>query len=239
MRLKALGVEKTSNRKVGDCSVTMAAQCSCPPSCPFLGNGCYAEHGLQGIHTKRQNKKAVSAIDEARQEAVAINALSGKRPLRLHVVGDCATNLAAKTVSKAAQAYTAKHGKPVWTYTHAWRNVDRRSWGSVSALASCETTSQVHQALGRGYAAAMTVSQHPADGKAHSKDGLKLIPCPEQTRNATCDTCRLCWDDAALLARKAVITFEAHGTGAKAVRQALVGADDHRVASAVAVKTAA
>jgi uncharacterized protein YlaI len=219
--IKALVVEKTSNRKVGDCSVTMAAQISCPPTCPFLKNGCYAEHGLQGIHTRRQNAKQISALDEARQEAKAINAMSGKRPLRLHVVGDCATNVAAKTVSKAAEGYTAKHSKPVWTYTHAWRNVDRPSWRGVSVLASCESTKQAHEAMQRDYAACMTVAAHPADGKAFTQDGLKVIPCPEQTRNATCDTCRLCWDDGALKARNAIISFAAHGTGAKRVRESL------------------
>lgn len=219
--LKALAVEKTGNHKVGDCSVTMAAQCTCPPSCPFLNHGCYAEYGRQGIHTKRQNAKAISARSEAAQEANGINALSGKRPLRLHVVGDCSTNDAAQTVSQAAEAYTAKHGKPVWTYTHAWRDVDRRSWRNVNVLASCESTQHAHEALERGYAASMTVASHPADGRAFTDDGLLIIPCPAQTRNRTCETCRLCWDAGALRERQAVIAFSAHGSGATKVRNRL------------------
>jgi hypothetical protein len=232
--IKALVVEKTSNRKVGDCSVTMAAQVSCPPRCPFLNNGCYAEYGLQGIHTKRQNVKARNAMNEAQQEAKGINALSGKRPLRLHVVGDCSTNTAAKIVSKAAESYTAKHGQPVWTYTHAWPNVDRRSWRDVSVLASCESTAQAKEALQKGYAAALTVEKHPADGKAYSLDGLKIIPCPEQTRNAVCTSCKLCWDDDALRTRNAVIAFEAHGTGANRVRQVVGGTGNASVEPVVA-----
>lgn len=232
--IKALVVEKSSNRKVGDCAVTMAAQVTCPPSCPWLGNGCYAESGLQGIHTHRQNMKAKSAYHEAQQEADLINAMSGKRPLRLHVVGDCATDQDARTVSKACMSYTSKFDQPVWTYTHAWRNVDRRSWGNVNVLASCESTQQVHEAMERGYAASLVVSSHPADGRAYIEDGLKIIPCPQQTRDAVCTTCRLCWDDGALRNRNAVIAFEAHGTGANKVRQVLGAANHSRNEAAVA-----
>ena len=75
-------------------------------------------------------------------EAIALAGLSGKLPVRLHVVGDATTNTAAKSLSDAAQYHTNKYGQPVWSYTHAWRQVDRRSWQRVSILASRESTQE-------------------------------------------------------------------------------------------------
>lgn len=187
-----------------------------------MGNGCYAEHGLQGIHTKRLNASGVSAQAEAKDEADKIAKLSGKRPLRLHVVGDAASDLAAKTIAGAAAEYTAKHGQPVWTYTHAWRDVKRRSWGEVSVLASTESYVDVKRAMMRGYAASIVLPELPKDGKAFRRDAVLVIPCPQQTgKSPSCDKCRLCFDAQALWKRRAVIAFGAHGTKAKAVRKAV------------------
>jgi hypothetical protein len=81
------------------------------------------------------------------------------RPLRLHTVGDCRTDEAARIVAAAAERYMDAGGGPVWTYTHAWRLVDRASWGRVSVLASCETPEQVELARARGYATAIVVDE--------------------------------------------------------------------------------
>jgi hypothetical protein len=79
--------------------------------------------------------------------------------MRLHTVGDCRTDEAAKIVAAAAERYMDAGGGPVWTYTHAWRLVDRASWGRVSVLASCETPEQVELARARGYATAIVVDE--------------------------------------------------------------------------------
>lgn len=193
MASAAIAVELTANRKVGPVSVTMASQASCPKSCPWLGSGCYAESGPQGFSTRRVNKsRKVDALAIAKDELRAIGKLSGERPLRLHVVGDASTTVAARTLSKGLESYR----QPVWTYTHAWRRVARRAWGIVSVLASCESVSQVKAARARGYATALVVAEFPSD-KAYMVEGLKVIPCPQQTgKTENCTTCRLCWSDS-------------------------------------------
>jgi hypothetical protein len=70
-----------------------------------------------------QGERSPEVIAEA--EAAAIRKLSGSHPLRLHTVGDCKTDQAAAIVADAAMAHTARYGQPSWTYTHAWRNVQR------------------------------------------------------------------------------------------------------------------
>lgn len=235
----AKAVEQTSNRKVGAVSVTMAAQTSCPSTCAFYRSGCYAESGPQGICTARLNKAGAGATPEtvAQDEAAAIRGLSGRLPLRLHVVGDCATEAAARIVAEAAADHTAKAGQIVWTYTHAWRTVPRAAWGAVSVLASCETAADVAEAHARGYAAAIVT---PATGQAkawRTPQGDTMVPCPQQTgRAADCAACRLCWRDGANLAARRVVVFEAHGSGrrkAEAALAARAGEAPHQRKSAV------
>lgn len=255
----AFAVELSENSKTGPVSATYSAQSSCPSCCPLLdGQGCYAETGMVGIYSARLNKNAggrTARIDPrkiAREEARAIDGLTGERPLRLHVVGDARTNGAAKILARAAGDYIRRgwrslllskrmEGRPkpldshwtrVWTYTHAWRTVSRKSWlgpwgnNVVSVLASCETINQTRKAMELGYAAALVVDSHPVDGKAWSAPGGKVtvIPCPAQTKpgEVTCVSCRLCWKDDWLRETRRVIAFEAHGSGKNKVRERLV-----------------
>ncbi len=215
----AIAVELTSNRKTGPVSVTHVSQESCPVDCALRYSGCYAETGMQMFVTNRLNRaRAKDPEVIARSEAREIGKLSGIRPLRLHVVGDCSTAPAARIVSAAVDGW--KH--PVWSYTHAWRKVARKAWGKVSVLASCETPADVKRARVKGYATALVVSKFESS-KAYQIDGVKVIPCPAQTHDdVTCTTCKLCWNDVRLREIGATIAFEAHGSGAKKVKTALI-----------------
>ena len=217
----AIAVKKTANRKVGKIAVTHAAQQSCPTDCVFKGSGCYAENGPQGWITKKLNTAAAGAspLDVALAEAAAIRTLPGNVPLRLHVVGDCPTEECARVVAEACTEYIAKDNQPVWTYTHAWRTVNRDAWGSISVLASCETPLDVAEAHARGYATALVVDGHPSD-KLYEIDTVAAIPCPQQTRGVTCDSCRLCFNDEFLRDNERTIAFDGHGA-TRLVRQAL------------------
>lgn len=212
-------VEVSQNKKLGVCSATYAAQVTCPPDCPFLGNGCYDEWGHAWIHTRRLNAEAkrlrLSPIEVAENEAAVVRSLSGCLDLRLHVVGDCQTTEAADVVSLAGSKHRRKRRRDVWTYTHAWAEVPREAWRDVSVLASCETAEQVRQAWSLGYAAAVTLPRF-RQRKLYLDAGLKVLPCPEQaTGDKDCSSCRLCFSDAKLLDKGVVIAFAAHGGGKK------------------------
>src|SRR5580765_7996477 len=88
----AIAVERSNNSKIGAMSATYATQRTCPKECPLRDEGCYAETGPMGFTTKRLNRAAngsryhkAVAYKAAKQEAQAIDALSGAYPLRLHV----------------------------------------------------------------------------------------------------------------------------------------------------------
>jgi hypothetical protein len=216
----ALAVESSDNRKLGCCSATYVSQESCP-SCPLRGAGCYAEHDLIQFVTWRLGRAgALSPARLALAEARAIDRLTGDRPLRLHVVGDCRTPRAAGIVAAAAARYQARGGRPVWTYTHAWRTVPRAAWGEVSVLASCESAQQAAEAMAQGYAAALLVDEYPSEA-AYNHGGVRVLPCPYQTRGVQCRDCRLCFGDTRLLKAGLVIGFAVHGSGAALARHAL------------------
>jgi len=218
----AIAVPRSDNSKTGPIANTYVPIANtCPRTCPFLDRGCYAQSGPMALHNARLEARArgASALEVAQAEAVGVDALPADRPLRLHVVGDARTDAAARVLSDATARYIIRGGQPVFTYTHAWRTVARESWGPVSVLASCENVPAAKQASERGYAAAVVVKAHPVDGRAYEQDGMKVIPCPEQTRGISCSSCRLCFDANKLRDRSAVIAFAPHGSKAKRVQE--------------------
>ena len=222
----------SKNAKIGQVAATYASIAStCPPTCPFMGEGCYAQTGHVGFTVRRLDADGACAEDAALYEAslIARGPGAGGRdlPLRLHVSGDARTPVAAELLGRAARAWRSKGGGPVWTYTHAWRDVPRDAWGpAVNVLASCESTADGAKAVAAGYVPAVVVDKHPPNGRAYEKDGIKWIPCPNQTRSTpatdkepardvTCVSCRLCFDTARLASMGAGIAFAAHGSGTK------------------------
>lgn len=212
-------VLQSKNVKIGEVSATYASiDGSCPTDCMHRGAGCYAQAGNVGIHVNRLNlvnnersrqDAREGAREEARQIKGAIAEGNDTRPLRIHVSGDCRTPSAAREISKAAEGWKA----PVWSYTHAWKTVARENWGKVSVLASVDKAEDLSLAFERGYAPAIVVDKHPENGKAYLReDGVKVIPCPAQTReDVTCVKCGLCMNANKLHGMKAAISFAAHG----------------------------
>ena len=73
-----------------------------------------------------------------------------------------------------------------------------------------------------GYATSMTVSEFLSK-RAYWQDGIKIVPCPEQTTGKSCVECRMCLDAGRLSAAGITIGFAAHGSGAKRLRGVLGG----------------
>ena len=222
----AMAVGKTANIKTGPVAITYASQVTCPSTCPWYRAGCYGESGPMawGV-TNKLNSVDAGIVAAASACAAAIDRLPADRAMRLHGVGDSRTNHTTKVVSAAADRYRQRGGGPVWTYTHAWKLVDRGSWGGLSVLASVESAALADAADARGYALARVFPELPADGRTFTADdGRRYIPCPAQTgKAATCSDCRLCWDADGLRARQTGIAFEPHGSKKRMVKEALEG----------------
>lgn len=222
------------------CAATYAPiEQTCPSSCLFFAkapNGvrpCYADTGFTKFTVRRMedNAKGLAPAQVASLEADAIDrsfsgedvpqdGARGGRDLRLHVSGDCRTDGAASILSGAATRWRLRRGGSVWTYTHAWRDVLRVSWGpDISVLASVENPADVELARSRGYATAIVVDRFPQE-QAYDFKGARVLPCPAETRALTCVECRLCLDRD-LNKLGITIGFSAHGMGAVHIRKRL------------------
>jgi len=213
---------------------------TCPSTCKFKnGGGCFAESGITGKTVKQLDIESVMYSPEelAKIEYKALARLFRRGPipqdggrdgtkgrdLRLHVSGDCTSNTAAMYLAKAQEEWQARGGGIVWTYTHAWRTVDRWAWGRIQVLASCETAQDVKEARERGYVPALVVREFISN-KAHTLPGFgetKLIPCPAETKNTTCVQCRLCFDTARLYDKNMMIGFAVHGRDGEKAKKKL------------------
>lgn len=238
--VKVLGREKNFTRMAAVrpfCSSTFAAiETTCPDSCAFKDNGCMADGGFTRIMSKRLNAAARGLTElqviaeEAREidrafggKRVPQDGARGGRDLRIHVGGDVKTEAAARLLAGAAARWRARGGGSVWTFTHSWRQVPRDAWGCISVLASVDNLGDVAAALWRGYAPAIVLDELPADGRrmALQPSGVPVIPCPGETREATCVECRLCLDRP-LAAMGVGIAFAVHGRDKRAASAALV-----------------
>jgi hypothetical protein len=232
-------VETTKNSKIvgtkgNVCATYTSIKHTCPVTCKLKGEGCYAQLGNTGLHSKRFEKSIPDHFtpdDLAKLEAQAIDAsfysgkipqdsIRGGRELRLHVSGDTTTKEGAKLISAAVKRWYKRGGGKVWTYTHAWSMVSRKSWKGVSILASLDSTKDLGKALKQGYGVAIVVPEHKSS-KAFELDGYKYIPCPQQTVGTPCVQCRLCFDADGLKKRNTGIAFAAHGVKTNNIKRRL------------------
>lgn len=234
-------VEKSDNCKIGNMSATYTPFATCPDTCPmkpatridgtFETTEGYCTQGMVSCTMRRLGKTVVSTkatlFQIQKAECSGIEALSGKRPLRLKGAGDTPNDRYARGLAKACKTYSAKHNQPTYTYTHNWRTVKRASFGDISVLASCDAVSDIAAARDRGYATAVIVSHFPAGAKVFEVNGESILPCPNQVaenagRLFTCEQCMLCANDEMLRARGLTVGFEAHGNKARAMKEELV-----------------
>lgn len=209
---------------------------------PFRGRGRFAEAGFTRFTAQKLDAAAWGLTVEQviAEEARLIDGAFDKgrvpqdgardgRDLRLHGGRDVGSVAAIRLLGGAADRWHDRGGGAVGSFTHAWREVPREAWGSISVLASVERPADIEAARVAGYAAAIVVDELPSD-KAFSLPGsnAKIVPCPAETRGRTCVECRLCLSAGKLARRNVAIAFEAHDRMARRVREAVTVSGDTR-----------
>lgn len=235
--IRKLGGVRRAKASRPYCSSTYASiEATCPEACPFKRNGCMTDAGLTGALARQLDRaaKRTSELGVLAEEAMLIersfggkripqDGARGGRDLRLHIGGDVRSNAGARLLAAAAWDWGQRGGGSVWTFSHSWRTVDRRSFGAISVLASVEHPRDLRRALARGYAPAIVLPRLPANGRRFRVPwgSMDVIPCPAEVRGTTCVQCRLCLDHD-LVGRGVGIAFGVHGPTAGAAEQALV-----------------
>lgn len=224
----------SSNQKTGPIPVTTTGGQSCPPSCPFQRNGCYASGGPTAIHWGQvtDGKRG----DEFTSFLAHLGTVLSSRPARqlwrhnqagdLPGVGDRIDRVKLRRLVDVNATYKARG----WTYTHkpvlgrnqqVLRNREAVAEANANGFTinlSGNNLRHADQLAALGIAPVATVvpaGTGDAQGRFVTPKGRKGIVCPAQRGNVTCETCGLC--AVASLARP-IVGFIPHGSGAKRVQ---------------------
>jgi hypothetical protein len=162
------------------CATYVSISATCPNSCVFKDNGCFAQNGFIRRITRpldEQVKEAqITGLEVAKNEAslmdrafagrwarhhnrIPRDGARGGRDLRLHVGGDVSGSDAVVVLAAAARRWIKRGGGDVWTYTHRWRDIPVELWGPIRVWASTETVAEALEAKSLGYRASMTLDQ--------------------------------------------------------------------------------
>jgi hypothetical protein len=219
----------SSNAKTGPIPVSTSPGSTCPPACPFLGEGCYADSGPLKIHWSQ-----VSSGQCGEPWAVflsRVRSLPESQLWRHNQAGDlpgAGNRIDSVRLNQLASASAGRRG---FTYTHkpviATTGVpaevvqaNRKAVKSAVAQGFVVNLSgnNVEHAdrLARTGLPVATVVPPGSPARFVTPGGNKVVICPAQrSETTTCATCRLC----SRAGRGFIIGFLPHGTGHKKVSQ--------------------
>ena len=214
----------SSNSKTGAIPVTVSNRNTCPPSCPLLKNGCYAE----GYYTQLHWDKVTSG-DRGTNWNEFINAIKSlpKRILWRHnVSGDLVGSndiIDAQALKDLVQANKNKSG---FTYTHYPMDngnniqaVKMANDGGFTVNLSTNNLKQADNYKSLNIAPVVVVVAEDCDKVSYTEKGNKIVVCPAQTSdNVTCSSCGLCQNSK----RDYIIGFRVHGTYTKKAKVSLL-----------------
>jgi hypothetical protein len=210
---------KSSNVKTGPIPVSTSAAKTCPTSCPFRGNGCYASSGPLAIHWKEVTEGRRG--HEWSEFISAVNDLPDGQVWRHNQAGDLpgiGNRIAGGMLSDLV---TANRGKRGFTYTHkpvtgnnatsaANREaVKKANEAGFTVNLSGNTLSHADELASLAIGPVVVVLPSDATRNVVTPAGRKVVICPATQRdNVSCASCQLC----AKGSRSVIIGFPAHGS---------------------------
>lgn len=206
----------SGNQKTGPMPVTTTSSNSCPPTCSFKKNGCYAEHGPLAIHWRQIDAgKRGSLFDELIEEIGTIrrnalwrhNQAGDLTPTRPGVIdGQLLTQIAI--ANKGRRGFTYTHYKPTPHNRAAIRTANLMGF---TVNLSAETLEQADEYSEIGIAPVVVVLPADASKAIKTPAGRHVTVCPATTGNTDCLNCGICQQRD----RSAIVGFPAHGSGQK------------------------
>jgi len=213
---------KSANEKTGPIPVSTTSKDSCPSSCPFISNGCYAKLGPLGWHWNKVSDGRNPNTTDMDGLTAKVRAFPEGQVWRHNQAGDLPgvnEQIDRKDLNTLVDANRGKRG---FTYTHkpmtpdnamAVRTANRDGF---TINLSANTLAQVDEYKALNVAPIVVTLPSDAPMKQYTKEGHRVIVCPAQRSNTvTCASCKLC----AITDRKVIIGFLAHGSQAKRVNE--------------------
>jgi hypothetical protein len=216
---------ESRNKKTGRIPVATTSADSCPPSCPFRKNGCYADGGPLAIVWRQ--------VDDIGTDLATFCDTVASFPAgqlwRHNQAGDL-PGIGETIDTKALGAIVkANKGRRGFTYTHKNPFVKRNANAIAKAnrdgfTINLSANNLDHADKLADLDIAPVVTVLPSDGASTTRyaarttpKGRKVVQCPATYRDdVSCKTCQLCQRQ-----RDVIVGFPAHGAA-------------HRKASAVA-----
>lgn len=185
---------------------------TCPSSCPFLENGCYAQQGNTRLHQADRYGE-----NDGRVFLESLAMLPPNAIVRLHVSGDVMLDGVVDEPYLHALIAGARRRPDVtfFGYTHAWREIDLERFVFPENLilnASCESDDAVDEARSQGWDTVTVVPK----ATAWKRQGDTVV-CPNQTMGVSCYECGLCMKPL----RNLTVAFRVHGSAVKKAESVL------------------
>lgn len=218
---------KSTNQKTGPIPVSTSPDSTCPPACPFMGEGCYADSRPLKIHWL-----AVSKGQRGEPWTVflsRIRSLPESQLWRHNQAGDLPGNGNRIDAKQLGELANSNRGKRGFTYTHKpvvqtpgvpsavvqtnLRAVKAAVKAGFTVNLSGNSLSHADRLARTGLPVA-TVVPPGSPSRFTTPAGNKVVICPAQRSDTTtCSTCRLCSKPD----RGFIVGFLPHGTGHKKV----------------------
>jgi hypothetical protein len=210
----------SANAKTGPIPVSTSSRDTCPNTCPFLKNGCYADAGPLAIHWNKVQQGRGVDID---QFVAQIKSLPKNQLWRHNQAGDLSHVNGAIDAEDLTKIIAANRGKNGFTYTHHDLDVGDNAQ-LIRHANQCNFTinlsaNNLHHAdhLADLQIAPVVVALPSNANKKTVRTtprGRKVIICPATTTpTINCANCRLCAHNRG----NAIIGFPAHGLGRRKV----------------------
>lgn len=214
-----------NNAKTGPIPVTTSSRSTCPPTCSFKDNGCYAENFPLSLHWSRvtAGERGVPWTDFVDE----ISRLPKAQLWRHNQAGDLPG--AGGVIDSAAlrQLVKANRGRRGFTYTHyqpkganlrALRHANKNGF-TVNLSADSLTDADRLAPLGLPLVVVVPVGWQGKETPA----GRKVTLCPAQhMTHMNCAVCQLCQKAD----RHAIVAFEAHGARRATVERTVKSRED-------------
>ena len=197
---------KTGNEKLGsNCVVnSRAVGDTCPDSCHYLGNGCYAEAIEKRFPKSRDLGLRNVITDAGRLRAMILYSIKSGKSIRIHERGDFFQNgeIDQQYLSdwiEALESVKSDGHDPgdIWVYTHIYDSqiAELEKYG-VNVYASLHSESDMEKARLAGftkYAYCSTIKKKRGGSKDAPKfmdwNGEHFLVCPEQRMGRKRVTC--------------------------------------------------
>ena len=217
---------KSKNAKVGKMAVTTSTATTCPTSCPFKSNGCYADSGPLKLHWDKVTKGERG--DDWTTFINKIFDLPAGSKWRHNQAGDLPGDTKNLDDVKCVELAKANKGKRGFTYTHYdvldnFQNaitVNMMNHLGFTVNVSANNLEHADQLCDLNIAPVATVLPIEQTTNTVTPKGRKVVVCPATYKDdVSCASCMLCekWD------RNVVVGFPAHGTSKKKAAMVAAG----------------